>query len=150
MGEEIGFTVTFGGKIKRADVERIAELEYYIGTEGIEDAAKRGAPAIVDGKSNYGEVEDLTDLLQEINIAYVHCIDAKYECDGNAMSFDPAAREVSYALCTQSGEPAITLKDLKELSLAGADLARAIDLLERTSKDSIPPVEIVEETESVP
>jgi hypothetical protein len=142
MGEYLGTTVSFGGKLKRSDMERL-EAVMLEGGDTLQDAHDDQRSCTIAGESLYGEAEPLCQFLVELGLSYRRTSDAKYEWDGDGTFYNAATDEFIEFLCSQDGEPAIPLSALRQRHAAGATLLDIINELEAPMAQ-LPPLEIVE------
>jgi hypothetical protein len=145
MGDYIGTTVSFGGKLNRSDIERL-EAQMLEGGDHLEDAAADKRPCTVSGETNGGQAEELCQLLVELGLSYRRTCDAKYEFDGNGTYYNAATDEAVEFTCSQDGNPTITLGSLIERSAAGDTLDDIIVGLQAPYAD-MPPLEIVDDSQ---
>ena len=112
MGEYIGTTVTFGGKVKRSDLEVLSEVMLDGGEGELETAQEEKRGAVTIGETNFGRAEELCGLLEELGLSYRRCCDAKYEYDGECEIFDAATGKTHEVSATQDGDPYMTYAQL--------------------------------------
>jgi hypothetical protein len=147
MGEYIGTTVTFGGKVKRSDIDDLVKVMLDGGEDEIETAQAEKRGVVTVGESNFGRAEELCGMLEDLGLSYRRCCDAKYEYDGECEIFDATTGKTHEVSATQDGDPYLTYADLCRMAKEGKQLTDVIRTLGEIANFKIPPIEIVEDVE---
>jgi hypothetical protein len=145
MGEYIGTTVTFGGKVKQSDLKKLTSVMLDGGEGEIETAQEEKRGVVTYGETNFGRAEELCAVLEELGLSYRRCCDAKYEYDGECEIFDAATGKSHEVLATQDGDPYLTYAQLCQQAKAGKRLSDVIATLGAIANFKIPPIEIVDD-----
>jgi hypothetical protein len=145
MGEYIGTTVSFGGKVKRSDLAALSEVMLDGGEDELEEAHKEKRCIVTQGETNFGRAEELCALLGELGLTYRRSCDAKYEFDGETEIFNGTTGANHEVSATQDGDPYMTYLQLCDQARKGKQLSDVIAVLAQIADFAIPPLEIVEE-----
>jgi hypothetical protein len=145
MGEYIGTTVTFGGKVKRSDIQKLVEVMLDSGVEDLVTAHEEKRGAVTIGETNYGRAEELCGMLEDLGLSYRRNCDAKYDWDGECEIFNAATGKSHEVSSTQDGDPYLTYSDLCKLAKEGKQLSDVIRTLGEIANFKIPPIEIVDD-----
>ncbi|GBU16913.1 MULTISPECIES: hypothetical protein [Methylobacterium] len=122
MSEEIGYSITIGGSITKAQWKRFY-VKFRNGDYDYPNLDRDpGTNRLTDcGSCSYGDTSDLRALCRECGLAYEAQADAKYEYDGEFFCWFPGMAAEMEAFGTQDGRPAILIEDLVKVANAGTD-----------------------------
>ncbi len=145
MGEYMGTTVEFGGKIKACDLEKLANELLDGSEEELYAAAQAKESYITQGESNYGMATELCAVLADLGLSYRRTCDAKYEYDGDGEYYNAETGDSIEFSCNQDGEPTLNLAGLRERLKDGKTLQDVVDELSAPNA-KLPPLEIIDDT----
>jgi hypothetical protein len=143
MSDYIGTTVLFGGLLKRSNIARV-EAVMMERSFDLAQYAEHKISADTWGESAGGQAEDLCQLLVELGLSYRRTCISRCDTDGNGTYYDAATGHATEFMCSQDGEPTLSLFAMMERRAARATLDAIIAELIALSAD-LPPLEIVED-----
>jgi hypothetical protein len=143
MGERIGASIQFGGKLPKQHVQELVDL---LNAEGLTpDFDETGDVTAEDDLSqnfgdwevNYGNLDDLEAFGQEHGLHYKHWYDSGPEWSACTELYDPATNTM-IELVDAGGLPAMNLGEIKRLGSI-----EAIEAYFAKFSEPLPPLEIV-------
>lgn len=163
MGDHFKIEIKFGGNVTTEDLQEITEqaFAYGMGIEWEDStmsdlrrilenwAVARGYPALTHPSCDWGNIEELENLLTLKGLTWVKRICALYEYDGELKWWKPGMKSSEDCLANANAdEPILTLETLQGLRVGGMKkVSDVIDYLQFLVPE-VPPLALVDTHEA--
>jgi hypothetical protein len=151
MGEYVWTMVTIGGKASPEAIEGLKVLaESYFEEGDVQEALTDRTSLTLQGTRNYGNADETEELCQNHGLPYVLSWAAQPGCFESGIHYwRPGMEAAGEVSATDNGNPSIDLSELMKAAEEGKTLADVIEGLAGADPAAIPPLELIEEPETI-